>query len=408
LRVLVVSDRYPPLSIGGYEIACHAVAERLRARGLAVRVLTSTYGLRRTRIDAHVGRVLHRFQDTPSLARLGLWEIADREQVRMAERWRPDVVYAWNLRQLFPSMHVVLRGLGAPVVYNVQDIWIPGHIQEAEEHRAAWLRPGSNPLKAVAKSMLRHLLKQRDPGWLGSLDAGDLDLRHVVFCSRYRQQEHFAHGLPVGDSVVIHNGVDRALFQSRAREPHAGLRLLFVGRLVEAKGAHTAIEALARLIRKGRAGVELTLAGLPAHPFEYEAALRASVGSLGPQARVTWRTGVAHAELPALYRSHDVLIFPSIGDEGLPMAMLEAMACGLAVVGTTTGGSAEILTDGETGLTFPPGDAGALADAVERLLCRPEERHALADAGARLVAEGFDVETIADRTIRYLAAVTGR
>jgi glycogen(starch) synthase len=408
LRILVVSDRYPPLSIGGYEIACHAVTERLRARGHDVRVLTSSYGLPRPRIDGHVARVLHRFQDTPSLARLGALEIADRREVRGAARWRPDAVYAWNLRQLFPSLHVLLGALGAPLVYNIQDIWIPGHLEEAEEQRAVWLRPGSSPVKAAAKTVLRRFLSLRDPGWLSRIAPGDLDLRHVVFCSRFRQREHVARGLPLGESVVIPNGVDRGLFGSAPRDPHDGLRLLFVGRLVQTKGAHIAIEALRHLVDRGRSGVELTLVGLSAHPFEYEASLRARVEALGLGGRITWQAGAPHAELPALYRRHDVLLFPSIGDEGLPVAMLEAMASGLAVIGTTTGGSAEILADGETGLVFPPGDAAALAAAVERLLLRPEERQALALAGTRLVAERFDLETIADQTSEHLASIAAR
>jgi glycogen(starch) synthase len=408
LRILVVSDRYPPLSIGGYEIACHAVSERLRARGHDVRVLTSRYGLPGPRRDGHVARVLHRFQDTASLPRLGVQEIADRRAVRDAVGFGPDVVYAWNLRQLFPSLHLALRAQGAPLVYNVQDIWIPGHLEEAEERRAVWMRRGSGPLKAPAKSVLRRFLRWRDPGWLCRIAAADLDLRHVVFCSRFREREHVARGLPLGESVVIPNGVDLRLFKSAPREPHGGLKLLFVGRLVETKGAHTAVAALGRLVAQGRSGIELTLVGIPAHPFEYGSALRARVEALGLRDLVTWHTGLPHAELPALYRRHDVLLFPSTGDEGLPVAMLEAMACGLAVVGTTTGGSAEILADGETGLAFPPGDSVALAAAVERLIARPEERRLLAEAGERLVAERFDAEAISDRTAEHLASVAAR
>jgi glycosyltransferase involved in cell wall biosynthesis len=403
VRLLIISDRYPPFSIGGYEIACHAVSERLRARGHDVRVLTSNYGLARSRVDGHVHRVLRRPQDSSSLLRLGLWEVSDRRSLRVFKEWRPDVIYAWCLRQLFPAVHAALRGIGAPIVYNVQDIWIPAHAEDDAERRATWLRRGSGPIKAVVKAAVRGALLRRDPGWLNPLEVGELDLRHLVFCSRFRQRQHIEGGLPLGSSVVIYNGVDLQAFRNAPAGGGARLRLLFVGRLVESKGAHTAIAAMRQLVQDGRRDVELTVAGVPAHPWAYAMAVRDAVRDL--QNRVALREGVPHGELPSLYKAHDVLLFPSIGAEGFPVVVLEAMACGLAVVGTTTGGTAEILVDGETGLVVPPGDPDAIAKAVTCLMADPRRRSALAAEAQSRVRERFDIEKIALETETHLAAV---
>ena len=71
--------------------------------------------------------------------------------------------------------------------------------------------------------------------------------------------------------------------------------------------------------------------------------------------------------MPRVYADHDVFVFPSIWEEPFSIGLLEAMACGQAVVGTTTGGSAEILVDGVNSLVFPPGDPRRLARQVKRL-----------------------------------------
>src|SRR5262249_6071379 len=144
------------------------------------------------------------------------------------------------------------------------------------------------------------------------------------------------------------------------------LKLLFVGRLVESKGLHTVIDALAALRRDG-VRATLTVSGIPSYPFEYGGRLEAQIASLGLTSHVTFRAPVGGSDLAAVYRAHDVLVFPSIGPEGFPMALLEAAACGLAIVGTTTGGSGEFLVDDDTGLVFPPDDAEQLVSRLTRI-----------------------------------------
>ena len=106
----------------------------------------------------------------------------------------------------------------------------------------------------------------------------------------------------------------------------------------------------------------MTLVG-SGHP-DYEAFLRDLVERERLQDFVTFHEPVSKDEMPAVLQQFDVLIFPSIYEEPLARMTQEAMASGLVVVGTTTGGTKEILRDGETGLTFAPEDADGLAEQV--------------------------------------------
>jgi spore coat protein SA len=100
--------------------------------------------------------------------------------------------------------------------------------------------------------------------------------------------------------------------------------------------------------------------------------------------------------MPSILQQFDVLIFPSIYEEPLARVLQEAMVSGLVVVGTTTGGTTEILTDGKTGLTFAPGDADALAAQVTRLVTDPDLCRRLAKAGRQVVLEYFNLDRMVD------------
>jgi glycosyltransferase involved in cell wall biosynthesis len=106
--------------------------------------------------------------------------------------------------------------------------------------------------------------------------------------------------------------------------------------------------------------------------------------------------------MPGLLEKYDVLIFPSIYEEPLARMTQEAMAAGLVVVGTTTGGTKEILRDGETGLTFAPEDAEGLADQITQLIGHPEFRTRLSQAGRQTVFEKFTLEKMVADIEAYL------
>jgi glycogen(starch) synthase len=96
-----------------------------------------------------------------------------------------------------------------------------------------------------------------------------------------------------------------------------------------------------------------------------------------------------------------VLVFPSTG-EALPRVVQEAMASGLVVIGTTTGGTGEILIEGETGLTFLPGDAAGLARQIERLLQDDELFTRLQDRAQVFILRQFDMQNTVGAIEAYL------
>ena len=113
--------------------------------------------------------------------------------------------------------------------------------------------------------------------------------------------------------------------------------------------------------------------------------------------RVRFAGAVPHVELPALYASADLYLWPAI-NEAYGMAFLEAQAAGLPVVAGLTGGVPAVVADGISGLLTPIGDAAAFASAVARLLDAPKERARLAAAASARVAAHHD-EAAASRAL---------
>jgi glycosyltransferase involved in cell wall biosynthesis len=104
---------------------------------------------------------------------------------------------------------------------------------------------------------------------------------------------------------------------------------------------------------------------------------------------------VPYSQMPDLYREADIVVYPTILDEPFGLVPLEAMSCGIPVVGSNCGGIAETVVHGETGFIIPPDDVGALADRLSQLLENPAQRRSLGEAARRHVLRRFDLRNYA-------------
>jgi len=176
--------------------------------------------------------------------------------------------------------------------------------------------------------------------------------------------------------------------------------LLTVSRLDTHKGIDTAIRALPA-VRAAFPTVRYAVAGVGSHRPEFERL----VATLGLGDAVRFLGFVADDELPALYNAADLYVGPSrrydLLAEGFGIALVEASACGLAVVAGDSGGVPDAVRDGETGLLVDPDDPAAVTAGITRLLGDPTLRRRLGDAGRRAVETYYNW----DRVARDLIAI---
>jgi glycosyltransferase involved in cell wall biosynthesis len=177
-----------------------------------------------------------------------------------------------------------------------------------------------------------------------------------------------------------------------ARDVRRPVRLLFAGRLEEAKGVTDLLEALADP-RLRPLDWQMTFAGdggLTDGP--------SMARCLGLEHRCDFRGWVDRPQLHALLATSDVFVLPS-RFECFPVAMIEAMAHGLAIVITSVGAVSEAITDQENGLLVPPGDPRSLADALVSVLTRPELRQRLQRAARARYEREYTATLFADRVL---------
>ena len=408
MRILAISNYYPPLEIGGWEQLTRDVVQHLEARGHQVQVLTSNF--RAGEIDdpePGVARTLHlqspdHVRYRPRYMLLGRkWESENRAQIEeMVARFRPNVIFIngmWNLpRTVAKRAEELLPGR---VVYYVASYWPTDPAAQS----TFWALPARRPWLGAAKKWLGYLLEK---SLFPPLQA-HLDFPLVLCVSRYVQRYMIETvGVRPEQVRVVYNGIDPANFPFVMRDvTRDRLRLLYAGRLSPDKGVHTVIESLG-IVREKCPNLDVSLTIVGGGAPDYEASLRRQAAELGIQEVVCFVGKVAREAMPDILAQHDVLVFPSVWPEPLARMIQEAMASGLLVIGTTTGGTPEILRDGENGLTFSAGDARMLAEKIVTLARTPQARVRMVQAARRTVEETFTMQRMVDEVEFYLNSVT--
>jgi glycosyltransferase involved in cell wall biosynthesis len=412
MRLLFLSNFYPPCGSGGYEQWCQEVAEQLRADGHEVVVLTSQH--QRERAEATepnwVRRVLHLEMEFASL-RNGLQFFMARQAHEQANltcleqsiaEIQPDAVLIWGMWDLPRSLPVhVERLLPGRVAYYMGDYWptLPS------QYQLYWEAPARNWLTWLPKAVLGFIARRM----LANIKMPVPAFEHVIFPSEFMRSELAQQGVQVQAAKVIYGGADTSLYLqpqgARSFDAQDSITLLYAGRLRPDKGTHVAIEALSKLVHQHKlTNIHLQIVGTG--EAEYLAHLHTLVAQYQLGQYVTFLGGQPKAAMPRLYQQSDIFLFTSIWQEPFGRVLVEAMAAGTVVVGSATGGAAEILLEDVNGLTFAPGDADGLAAQVARLVASPALQQRLAATAQKMAVEKFDIRRMAQGIASYLRMMT--
>jgi glycosyltransferase involved in cell wall biosynthesis len=248
------------------------------------------------------------------------------------------------------------------------------------------------------------LMSQTAPKWLNDIflptvGKWTFSAADMVIC--YTEEEKaiiVGLGIDPAKVRVIHNGIDTSLFHPDAKKKRTG-RILWVGRYVPGKCVDDLVEAFALV---SRTYPHLLLQMVGEGPLK--GLIKEKVHRLGLDDRVEMCEFVPNAKLPALYRSSDMFVLPSM-TEGVPRTLLEAMACGVPVVCTNLPQLAPILEG--CGLQVPVNNAKELAAAITRLVDDVQMADTLGEAGRAKVHRDYSWEDTVQKTIMLYREILG-
>ena len=383
LRLVLITRRFWPL-VGGAEMGIANLAVALQAAGHQVTILTAAWNPDWPMEIQHRGVPVKRIQQS-SRRFFGTWRY-----MRGVGRWlrqhrgEYDLVYVSMLKHDAYAAVGLGRKLNFPVVLRAEGGGVTGD--------AAW--------QQVA----------RFRGWIrGRCQRADA----IVAPSPAIQQELAGAGYEVDRLHFIPNGVAAVPERTpqrrmTAREAlgtaHAVLSLgndtklaVFTGRLSEEKGLTCLVDAWARVL-KDRSNTRLWLVG--------EGPLRDKLGEQIERLHIRGRCVLVGTfdSVEELLSAADVFVLPS-REEGMSVALLEAMACGLPIVATDIPGNRALITSGEHGLLVRPDDPPALACAINSLLDTPSRAAQYGEAARHRAQRHFALSTMVERHVELFGSV---
>jgi glycosyltransferase involved in cell wall biosynthesis len=399
MRVLVVTNLYPPQELGGYGRSIADFVWGLLQRGHELQVLSSDAPYLNPPGTASAavgpsGEPVHRGLQLKGTYQGGVQPLADsaaraaidEANAALLRTWLGrgfDAVLLGNLDLLGVELLPVLLEAGIAVLHHVGFVSAPFAPQQM---------PAAPHYTLVAASAAV-------------------------------RQGLLAAGLPVAAAPVVYPGARCELFGSAATgrpaavvsalalhnagvawgSPANPLKLGFAGLLMGSKGAHTVVEALIALHRQGVA-LQASFAG-GSFQAGYREQLKAMLEQAGLAGAVRFVGQLQRPQLARFWALQQVGVFASIHPEAFGIVGAEIMASGAALLTTGVGGAAELIEPGVSGLRFEPGNAASLVAALQQLLADPPLLGRLAAAGAQRARERFSVQASAAQLEQLFGAV---
>ncbi|WP_121990356.1 glycosyltransferase family 4 protein [Nitrospira lenta] len=427
MKILMVSNFYPPHYRGGYEVRCKQVAETMQQRGHEVRVLTSVYGLP---MDFSGG--FHRATEEIEGVRVDRWldiyaygpqppsrpwtlvharrQLADaRRFAKILSGFKPDIVNWWSMNGLSMNLLPMPAEKHIPDIHWIEHPWMINEYGVAGEKVAPFWEGlwdgswGAKPIQPLLRWFGRRWERQIASEGIPTRQFPNQP-RHMVFVSEFLRTLYRDAGLTFLSSEVIFGGVpiDHFLAPVRRHGMEGPIRLLYAGQITLDRGLHTAVEAFGQVPPQLRSRLTLSIAG--DNPGEYLDGIRRRVQELGLTEAVTFLGKVPHDRMPEVYKCHDILVFVSTREEGLPLVMVEAMLAGCAVLTTGSGGAIEVAKLADLPL-IPKADSGTLARRLTEFISNPAVLDDVALRGQEVARKEFGLDVMIQRWESTIAEV---
>jgi glycosyltransferase involved in cell wall biosynthesis len=358
---MIISLYYP--HCGGSEQQAHLLARNLLQKSCSVRVLTRKFRGLPARETIDGVPVVRAIRVIPAKGLFGMTYMLSVLIFLLRARQSFDIIHCHE----FSGFHCIVA-VAFGKIFNKKVVG-----------RVASSGAGSD-FKKIKKSLYGRLCIRA----YRSID------RVVTLCSASSEEARL-EGFDDAAVRCIPNGVDIDVFRPAGGADAKRETVVFVGRLIESKGVQVLLEAF-ELLAEERPGARLSVVG----DGPMRRRLQRCAAALPCRDRISFHGSCS--DVQRFLKAASVFVLPSFV-EGLPNALIEAMACGLPVVATRVGGIPDVVDDGRTGILVAPGDRSGVADALKALCGSAHMRAQMGSAARETIVQRYCIEAVARRYI---------
>jgi len=367
MKILIISNYFPPHFKGGYELSCQEVANYLYEHGEDILVLTGDY-LKSEPEGWSYYQVIRKLQYIDYLSK-DYWNKSKVEKEnyaitnRFLDEFQPDFVYFWNQQYLSLAPYWAVKRRKIPHLFDIGDVWPLKYYREG--------------FKARGKSFIKKIL----PNFV---DAG-MEVNPVIILSEWMKPlfvEKFGskviytipRGVKIKEDVTINPNVNN-------------IKMMFASRIEPLKGLDLIIRVLSKLKE-----YKWTLDVYGDGDEEYIKSVKLLISNNSLGERITLRGKIY--PLDEAYKTHDLFLFPTLAKEGFGRVAIEAMSYGLPVLTVNEYGPNDLIEDGYNGYKCSPNDLVCWENNLKQILSDEKLLIKMSNNAIETVKNKYDIKLI--------------
>lgn len=406
MKIVYLSDDFPPQSFGGAGIVACQLAKGMQSRGHEVSIITTVRSSAEAGIATYDGLTIYKIYSNYHerwRAYVSLYNfLVVRQVARLLKILQPDIVHAHNVHQYLSY------GSLQPARRYAQGVFLTAHDAMSfaygkvltEEKLSFWqtwrlFRWRFNPVRNIIIKIFLHW-------WVDKIMAVSDSLRRSLINNGLSNVVTIRNGIRPGDWVTTPEAIEA--YRATLGLSPASRVVLFGGRLSAMKGGQVVIEALKSIVAKVPAAV-LLVAG-PCN--EYAVKMSGQAAKLGLADKIIFTGWLEPSQMKLVYGLAEVVVVASLYVDPLVIINLEAQSAGRPVVGTNLGGTQEVVENDKTGYIVNPYQVDELATKITDLLLNPDKARRFGQAGQERVVKFFSAESQLDQTLVWYDKVTKR
>ena len=399
MKVLIVTQYYPPAVMGIQELLYQQISSGLKDNGHEILILTSDF--REDEIPVNPGisrslRLLSPFPDDPDEYPFEEIQEISTENLKKAlevlKSFEPDLMICINMERITLGPVFAAQSTQIPACFFFDNPYILRYMPVSPPKSwKNWFRGDPEKKKFPLAFFL------------------NLESCHQAFISKTLMDHLDTANIPMQNSHQIRPGIQlhRFPFLPSDIHPDATVRLLYTGGMSSGCGIQTILRAVGKLARGGLKGISLSIAET-ANDDQIVNKLQKTIDKEDIVRNVTaFKVGNLDPWAP-IYQSHHILIHSRVSFEAISFPVMEAMAAGCSVISTGVGGSGDLIKNKFTGLTYPPGNSDILTEKIWDLSHDSQSRLVQLHNARTFIERNCAFENFIDRMEDFLLMVSNR